>query len=257
MEQTCARAVELGLRSVAFTDHADFTGWYVGPDSAFPSGPLRAYVDDDHVFVPPPLDLDGYHETIERCRTRFAALDIRSGVELSEPHRHHDAAADLLARGRFDIVVGGVHSLPDGQRFLEAGRSHTVRPAAQVLSDYLTEVAAMVRSDERFDTLAHIDYVARRWPAGVVYRPEDFEEEYRQVLAALAASGRALEVNTRRPLEEQVVRWWHEVGGGAVTFGSDAHDPLAVARGFDDAADMVEAVGYRAGEHRHDFWRRG
>jgi histidinol phosphatase-like PHP family hydrolase len=34
MERTWARAVNLGLRSVAFTDHADFTPWTVLADEA-------------------------------------------------------------------------------------------------------------------------------------------------------------------------------------------------------------------------------
>jgi len=42
----------------------------------------------------------------------------------------------------------------------------------------------------------------------------------------------------------------------AVTFGSDAHDPAAVARRFPDAAHMAEAHGFRPGRDAHDFWAR-
>ena len=43
---------------------------------------------------------------------------------------------------------------------------------------------------------------------------------------ALAATGRALEVNTSSPLASvDQVRWFHEEGGEAVSFGSDAHAP--------------------------------
>ena len=38
--------------------------------------------------------------------------------------------------------------------------------------------------------------------------------------------------------------------------GSDAHDPTVLARGFSDAAAMVEAHGFRPGRHPYDFWRR-
>src|SRR5690349_5282895 len=34
MEQSCARAVELGLPSIAFTEHADFTRWVISPEAA-------------------------------------------------------------------------------------------------------------------------------------------------------------------------------------------------------------------------------
>jgi histidinol-phosphatase (PHP family) len=50
------------------------------------------------------------------------------------------------------------------------------------------------------------------------------------------------------------VRWWREEGGEAVTFGSDAHTPARIARGFAEAAAMVEAQGFRAGRHPYDLW---
>ena len=76
------------------------------------------------------------------------------------------------------------------------------------------------------------------------------------MLRALARSGRALEVNTRLPMDARIVRWWHEAGGDAVSFGSDAHEPSAVATGFAEAAAMVEAQGFRPGRTPLDFWTR-
>src|SRR5216683_781080 len=102
------------------------------------------------------------------------------------------------------------------------------------------------RPDAPFAVLAHIDYPVRTWPrrAGS-FDPGVFEEQYRAVLAALARSGRALEDNTRVPLRPEVVRWWYQCGGEAVCYGSDAHEPTEVARGFADAAAMAEARGLR------------
>ena len=115
----------------------------------------------------------------------------------------------------------------------------------------------MIESSDAFAVLAHIDYPVRRWPAEAgPFDPADFEEEHRAVLGALARPGRALEVNTRVPLRAEVVRWWHEVGGEAVSFGSDAHVPSAVAHDFTEAAAMVEAQGFVPGRDPHDFWRR-
>jgi histidinol-phosphatase (PHP family) len=129
--------------------------------------------------------------------------------------------------------------------------------AADAVQAYLTELVRMVESSSVFAILAHVDYPVRRWPAAAgEYTPTLFEEEFRTVLRALAQSGRALEVNTRIPLHPLVVRWWHEAGGDAVSFGSDAHFPAAVADGFAEAAAMVEAQGFRPGRTPHDFWTR-
>jgi histidinol-phosphatase (PHP family) len=77
------------------------------------------------------------------------------------------------------------------------------------------------------------------------------------VFRALSASGRALELNTSSPLASVAqMRWWFEEGGGAVSFGSDAHVPLRVGAQFEVAVDIVEAAGFRPGRDEYDFWRR-
>ena len=92
---------------------------------------------------------------------------------------------------------------------------------------YLTEMVAMIEGSDVFQVLAHCDFPRRYWPAGRDRYPEAaFEEEYRAVFRALAGSGRALEVNTTSPLGSvELVRWYHEEGGDAVSFGSDGHQP--------------------------------
>ena len=76
------------------------------------------------------------------------------------------------------------------------------------------------------------------------------------MLRALAVGGRVLEVNTKSPLASaELLGWWREAGGTAVSFGSDAHQPWRVGARFKLAVDVVEAVGFRAGQDRFDFWR--
>jgi histidinol-phosphatase (PHP family) len=58
------------------------------------------------------------------------------------------------------------------------------------------------------------------------------------------------------PLSPTVLRWWHDEGGDAVSFGSDAHDPDTVARGFGTAAAMAEAAGFRPPNDPLRFWTR-
>lgn len=257
MEHTCARAVTLGLRSVAFTDHADFTDWTVLADEAQFPAYLRARINQ-RILTPPALDLDGYQESLIRCRDRFPDLEILSGVELSEPHWHPDQAANLLRRGGFDLVVCGLHSLRHGlDAFVEVSEGYRDRCGAEVVREYLAEAVRMIDAWDGFEVLAHVDYPVRTWRGRQrVYRCGDFEDEYRTVLRSLAGSGRVLEFNTEVPLDRQVIEWWRQEGGTAVSFGSDAHDPLALARGFPDAATLVEASGFRPGKHRHDFWTR-
>lgn len=266
MERTCARAVELGLPAVSFTEHADWTVWAVAPGPDTHDTVARRTTPDGR-FLPPPLDLDGYLESVERCRGLFPGLRIFTGVELGEAHWNAGPAARLVAEGRFERRLGSLHSLPvvrdgtadeDGDRVVvEVHEHYRDRPPAEVMREYLTEVHRLVTTSDLFAVLAHIDYAARSWPHDRArFDPLDFEAEFRLVLRALAESGRALEVNTTLPLAPVVLRWWRDAGGGAVTFGSDAHSPEVLASGFAQAAAMAEAIGFRPGRHPFDVWFR-
>jgi histidinol-phosphatase (PHP family) len=219
---------------VAFTEHADLTPWVV-PAAAASTLPehFRVWLRADGVLAPPALDVAGYLECVVRCRERFPALRIVSGVELSEPQRHEGAVAELLRAGDFERVLGSVHSLPEVGGYSDVSALFGARPARQVVGEYLAEVVRLVESSCAFAVLAHIDYPVRYWPSdGERYAPAVFEEEFRAVLVALARSGRALEVNTRVPLHSEVVR------------------------GFRAAAEMVESCGFSPGRTPNEFWSR-
>jgi histidinol-phosphatase (PHP family) len=262
MRATCARAVQIGLRSLAFTEHADFTPWQLH-DAEVPPG-VRGHVSPGGTFLGEPLDVEGYLECLEDCRRRFPELRILSGVELSEPHWHPAETADLLARGDFDRCLSAVHALPDlraepraSPAHVEVGEAYEQRSAIGVVRAYLTEVAALAASDQPFAVLAHLNYPLRFWPATAPPpSPEDLEEEHRAALEALAASGRALEMNTNLPLAPRVLQWWREAGGEAVTFGSDAHEPDRLAREFHETAAMAATHGFRPGASPYELWGR-
>jgi histidinol-phosphatase (PHP family) len=255
MEGTCQRAVEIGLPAVAFTEHADFTPWSLPPGAKIP-GQWRRLVSDD-VLTPPALDLSGYQDCLHHCRDRFPGLRILSGVELSEPHWHPSRAAALLRDGGFDRVLAAVHSAPAGAGFdAISGRFRDQAPD-QVLRGYLTETAALISQFDAFGVLAHIDYPLRFWPLDAKpYDPFEFQDEYRHVLQILASAGKALELNTKVPLHPQILTWWWQEGGQAITFASDAHDPAALAAGFADAAHLAEAAGFAAGLDPCALWGR-
>jgi histidinol-phosphatase (PHP family) len=261
MERSCERAVAIGLPAIAFTEHLDQTALTISSDAvdAFRAeAHLSSLIDDDGVLTPPAFDAAGYLESIERCRERFPDLRILSGLEIGEPHRHGAAVASVLASGTFDRILGSLHCLPIGDGFAEPPGLYERRGAADVVRDYFLEIAELVSASEVFSVLAHIDYPLRTWPTEVA-GPFDltmFEDELRHALRATAQSGRALEINTKTTLDAMVLRWWREVGGDAVVFGSDAHHPEGVARGFREAAAIAEAHGFRPANDPYAFWGR-
>jgi histidinol-phosphatase (PHP family) len=259
MEQACERAIAIGLPAVAFTEHMDFTMWSDG-DSAAAEGLTLQYPDDAA-----PLDVSGYQECLERCRERFPELRIWSGAEVGEPHLFAASVEGMLSSATFDRVLGSLHAIKDQGRLVDAhtlfdkGSNETPGlPVAEVMRRYFAELVGLVEASDAFEVLAHVDFPRRYIPAHEpVYEEKEFEEEYRAVFRALAGSGRVLEINTRSPLASTtLMRWWHDEGGAAVSFGSDAHVPTRVGDCFDLAVDVVENAGFRPGRDRFDFWRR-
>lgn len=249
MKQTCRRAVEVGLPAVAFTEHIDFTEW--GADD-HPHGEI---VWRERVS---PIDLDGYLASVQECRDLFPELRILTGIEAGEPHHFAGSVATVLRQAQFDRVLGSLHSIVHDGRLVYTDRVFGLRPAADVVRDYFAELVNLVEGSGVFQVLAHCDYPRRYWPSAEgQYVEADYEEEYRAVFRALASSGRALELNTASPLASAtLMRWWYQEGGGAVSFGSDAHVPLRVGQHFDVAVDIVSAAGFRPGRDEYDFWRR-
>jgi len=232
MERCCERAIEIGLPALAFTEHADFVTIHKGQHS---------------------VDIAGYLAEIERCRAKFKDLRILSGVELGAV--------------KLDRVLGSIHCVHLGGDEVDASQFH-LRPQAEqdeAVREYFREVLRMVESSQPFEVLAHLDYPKRYWPEGATpYREEDYEELIRLVLMAAAQHGCVLEVNTTRGQSDErklcpgltVIRWWHELGGAAVSFGSDAHQPDQVGGGFKLATQIVEAAGFKPAKDPMALWRR-
>jgi histidinol-phosphatase (PHP family) len=252
MAAACARAMELGLPSVAFTEHLDFT-------APGPADPLAAAGMQRHdAGGIRPLDVPGYLAALAECRDRFPALRILSGVEAGEPHLFAASAAAAVGSGRFDRVLGSVHGVRTGGQLVYSGWLLRQDPPASVMRRYFAEVVAMIEGSGLFEVLAHLDFPRRYWPGSAgEYTEAAFEAEYRAVLRALAASGRVLEINTASPLlSVSVLRWWVEEGGAAVSFGSDAHLPWHVGARFQQASAIAAAAGFRPGRDLAGFWRR-
>ena len=251
MRRACEKAVQLGLPAIAFTEHLDFTVW--DPDDRATDEGLV----ERHASRHAEIDVEGYFAELEECRERFPELRIWSGVETGEPHLFGSSVAAYLRDAPVDRVLGSLHSLSRNGKLYGVG--HLLWDDEDgTMRRYLGELVDMIESSAVFQVLAHVDFPRRYWPGGSDrYSEKDYEEEYRAVFRALAGTGRALEVNTTSPLASvDQVRWFHEEGGEAVSFGSDAHAPTAVGQRFDLAVDIVEAAGFRAGRDRFDFWRR-
>jgi len=231
MMAVCEAAIARGLREIAFTDHADF-----GP------------ADPTDCFHP-----EEYLAEIERCRARYGdRLTIRAGVEMSEPHIFAQEAEDVLATGDFDFVLGSAHYAVGMQAAWKP--TFFEQPLRQAYEAYFRQVARLAAEGD-FDVLAHLDLVKRdACKFGKTYDgPGPYADVIRAALRSIVERGKGIEINTS-PLHRgqpetcpslQILRWYRELGGEILTFGSDAHIPGAIGMYFDVALDMARAAGFK------------
>jgi histidinol-phosphatase (PHP family) len=250
MVQSCKRAIALGVPAIAFTEHLDFTEG--GPDDAIDVDlGIRRF---RWISL---LDVPGYLASVAECRERFPQLRIFSGIEAGESHLFRASAGAVVSGHAFDRILGSLHAVRYRGTLVFASSLFDLLGDHDAMRYYFAELLTLIEGSDLFEVLAHLDFPRRYWPKGPhLFSEAPFEEEYREVLRALASSGRVLEINTRTPLASvALLNWWREEGGTAVSFGSDAHLPNRVGDRFKLAVDIAEQAGFHPGRDRYDFWR--
>lgn len=230
-----AQAAERGIAEIAITDHVDF-------DHRDPAYGFASFDDRERVA----------REAAERWAGKGVA--IRFGVELTYNRSWEDEIRAHLARHTYDFTIGSVHDWPGSPYRDPQGLAAWVsdRSDAQVVEPYLAEILGAAQSG-LFDALGHLDvvkkYLGRHIPTA---RLAGAPELYEPVLRALVESGTALEVNTsglrQAPGETyptaRIVALFRELGGSAVTTGSDAHRAPTFAFGLEDGYRLLAEAGF-------------
>ena len=153
MLRTCERAVAIGLPAVVFTEHLDFEGWRIEPQDA--TDAIQHLISPKGVFEVPSLDVAGYLDCVDRCRSLFPTLRILTGVEFGQPHLFEQQASQLLDLSKLDRVNGSLHTLQNGADRSEPVTLFRCWPADRVMWEYLAEVPRMVAASNSFEVFTH------------------------------------------------------------------------------------------------------
>ena len=229
-----AAALERGIAEIAITDHVDF-------EPGAPAFAYASFADRERIV----------RAAAERWGPQGVA--IRFGVELTYDRSWAADIGDHLARHAYDFTIGSVHDRVESPYSPRRVAAWVVgRTLADIVAPYFDEVEAAARSG-LFDAIGHIDGVKRYLfphvtPADLAAAPELYEP----ILRALVESGTALEVNTsglRYSIGEAfphpaIVARFRELGGRAVTVGSDAHRAEHFAWGLADGYSIAVEAGF-------------
>lgn len=231
VQECVARALEVGLPEIGIADHVS---------------PVDIGPDEDWCI--PHAQLGRYVAAVREAAARHADIKVLLGLEAEYVEGHEAELDDLLSAWPFEHVVLGVHVV-DGFEFDDPelrGDPRWDDPDAFLAAYY--RVVRRAAEYGRFDVLAHFDYVGL-WghqPGPAV------RSEIEAALDALAASGRALELNTDRVSDPAGVMYpSHAILRAACARGiplvidSDAHEAGHVGRFWDEGIRAARRAGYR------------
>lgn len=235
-------AYERGLRGICLTDHLDFDAPPGVTEFTFEVPAQQEAIDSEAEY----LGLNGRGG-------RYGDFQLLKGVEIGLQEISMPKIRKVLEDNRFDCVIASLHLIDGHDPYF--GEYYIPYDYRQAYGHYLEEFARLIRVMPDFDILGHYDYIAR-YPdyreTTIYYR--EFRDALDQILTFLAQNGKTMEINTktyklfrgRRPeLDIEVLRRFRELGGEALSFGSDAHEITRLGDRFDWCRDMALAAGFR------------
>lgn len=232
------KAIERGLAGLTFTEHFD----------VHPNDRKKCTYDDA-----------AYSQTIADLREKYGRdIFVGKGIEICYQPDHMEIILDFLGRHRFDMVMLSIHYFAG--RPVHKRTSWEGTTAAEGTRLYLETVLDGVRMCERvkgsgervFDVLGHLDFVKRYTQRFFgdfdVMSHADLVDE---ILQTCLTADLIPEINTstlRQDLNETmpgpvVVKRYAELGGKAMSIGSDSHKSDHIGANLDHAVQMLRAAG--------------
>ena len=237
IDEMVQKAISLGMKQICFTEHNDF-------DYPYAEG------DKPDMFL---LNVDAYLFDLLRAREKYEGqIKILFGMELGLVPEIKRKNLILAKSHDFDYIIGSSHLChgrdPYYPDFYEG------REEKAAYREYFESILENVKGYTQYDVYGHLDYVVRYGPTqNQNYSYADYADVIDEILRILVENEKGLEVNTggfrcgigtTNPCHD-IIRRYRELGGEIITIGSDAHETKYLQDHFDDAADMLKAIGFK------------
>jgi histidinol-phosphatase (PHP family) len=239
LEEYVQQGIRLGLDQLGLSDHMPLL--HVNPADYYPE------------MAMPMEELPRYVEECLELKERYRGqIDIRVGLEGDYIEGWERQIEDIIVSYPWDYVIGSVHFL--GEWDVTDFRQVHHWEGKDVLSVYRAYYDAVARAAATgfYDIMGHLDVIKRFGHKPAAEQEEELRALEEDALAAVARSGRAMELNAsglskpcaemfpgRRMLEEAYRL------GIPVIVGSDAHQPEKLSEHLDKAQSLLYEVGYR------------
>lgn len=223
-------ALENQLTEICFTEHRDFH---------FPGMKFD-------------LDTEKYFAEIRELQAEFEKkITIKIGLEIGLDYRYQAEIEQFIAEKPYDFVIGSVHEIDDIEVYDDT-EYYVNKSKNQAHLQYLENVLKNVQTFDCYNSLGHLDYVARYGPYKDKFvKFDEFEQLIGQILQVLVAKNKALEVNTRLFEFPETVNFYEnllvkfrEFGGKQITLGTDNHEAQRDFAKLESARKLILETGF-------------
>ena len=234
MEDAVLSSINTGLKGISVSDHYDID-----------------IPGDRQVFV---FNIGERNEKLRKLAEKYEGrITVMSGIEIGMQPHCIEKTKELLRENTFDNVIASVHFIEKSDPYF--GEYYIGKEKKDAYRRYFESMYECMKKLEDFDILGHFDYIARYAPYNdryVYYR--EFEDHIDAILKYLTENGKFLEINTKSynpndahhtVLDTDIIKRYAELGGDAVSLGSDAHNTDRIGEGFAKYAAILKGCGIR------------
>lgn len=242
VEKMIETGIKNGLSGMTITDHMDLD-----------------YPPDPSYFV---FDTDAYEKRIQSVRETYETPDfsVGYGIELGLSQAYDEKNSALVKDKPYDFVIASLHMVRGIDIFYND--YYEGRRMEEAITEYFQTTLNCVRSYNDFDALGHLDYIIRYARSIKGYEQVHtldlpVGEIIDEILLTLIKKDKALEVNTgpyRKGMDVpnphfDILKRYYDLGGRALTLGSDAHHPDFVAQKFETITTRLKEIGFESYLH--------
>lgn len=254
MENQIARAIELGLDEMCFTDHVDYG---IKKDWDDPCGIQWRGGDgvSSSIETMDPLANVNYPEyfaKLLRMRATYGSkITIRAGLEFGIQSTTVEQYEKLFAqyRDELDFVLFSMHQVNNQEFWNQQFQEGKTQQEYNEL--YYREILKTMKMYKNYSVLAHLDLLVRYDKAGI-YPFEKIQDIIAEILKQAITDGKGIEINTSswhyglsdtQP-SRKILKLYKDLGGKIITVGSDAHSTKYLADHIKDAyAILKDEIG--------------
>ena len=245
VEKMIEKAISLGLKAYAVTDHCEVNRWYT--EEYYGGTKIYPYFDFKSDYERSVGYISGIKERYQ------GRIELVCGIELGQAHQFPDIAQTVVDDKRIDFILGSVHQLPQTEDFAFLKYEEmTQAEAEELLERYFIEICRLCEWG-KLDSLAHLTYPLRYYiKNGIKVDISKFDCIIESALKTLAQNGKALEINGSGIRQgagmtfptAKYAKMFNDVGGELITLGSDAHTADDIGSGICEAAKEAKSAGF-------------